>query len=98
MDRIPVIIGVGQSIHRDDDDWAGAEPLQLMLEATRMVYDDCAVDVTADIDSIDMLHIQAWRYDDGPALLAQRLGCAPVRGTSYPVGGETPLRVLDTVA
>jgi len=98
MDRIPVIIGVGQSIHRDDDDWAGAEPLRLMLDAARAACDDCGVDVSADIDSVDVLHIQAWRYDDAPALVGQRLGCGPVRGTTYPVGGETPLRVLDAVA
>jgi acetyl-CoA C-acetyltransferase len=98
MDRIPVIIGVGQSIHRDDDDWARAEPLQLMLDAARQASEDAGHVAWTEVDSIDVLHIQAWRYDDAPALVADRLGCGSVRGTSYPVGGETPLRVLDDVA
>jgi acetyl-CoA C-acetyltransferase len=98
MDHIPVIIGVGQSIHRDDGDWAGAEPLRLMLTAARNALDDAHLPNFEVVDSIDVLHIQAWRYDDVAALVADRLGCGAVRGTSYAVGGETPLRVLDDVA
>ena len=98
MNNIPVIIGVGQSIHRDDDDWAGAEPIELMVEAARNVFADCGGAPPATIDSIDVLHVQAWRYDDIAGLVGARLGCGAARGTSYPVGGETPLRVLDDVA
>ena len=98
MSHIPVIIGVGQSIHRDDDDWAGAEPVRLMADAARNVFADCGDVPSSEIDSIDVLHVQAWRYDDLPALVGARLGCGTMRGTSYPVGGETPLRVLDDVA
>ena len=98
MEHIPVIIGVGQSIHRDDGDWAGAEPLRLMLTAAHNAFDDGRLAAATEVDSIDVLHIQAWRYDDVAALLADRLGCGVVRGTSYAVGGETPLRVLDDVA
>ncbi|MEO8691928.1 MAG: hypothetical protein ABI658_00345 [Acidimicrobiales bacterium] len=98
MSQIPVIIGLGQSIHRDDDDWAGAEPARLMVDAARNVLADCGGVSPAEIDSIDVLHVQAWRYDDIAALVGARLGCGTARGTSYPVGGETPLRVLDDVA
>jgi len=98
MNNIPVVIGVGQSIHRDDDDWAGAEPVRLMVGAARNVLADCGDIPSTEIDSIDVLHVQAWRYDDIAALVGARLGCGATRGTSYPVGGETPLRVLDEVA
>ncbi|HUP73119.1 MAG TPA: hypothetical protein VM282_08720 [Acidimicrobiales bacterium] len=98
MSHIPVLIGVGQSIHRDDDDWAGAEPIRLMVDAARNVFADCGSVPPATIDSIDVLHVQAWRYDDIAGLVGERLGCGAARGTSYPVGGETPLRVLDDVA
>ena len=98
MSNIPVIIGVGQSIHRDDDDWAGAEPVRLMVDAAHNVLADCGDVPSSEIDSIDVLHVQAWRYDDLPALVGARLGCGTTRGTLYPVGGETPLRVLDDVA
>jgi acetyl-CoA C-acetyltransferase len=97
-DRVPVIIGIGESIHRDDDDWAGAEPLELMETAARRAFDDARMGHDAKVDSVDVLHVQAWRYDDLPALVAQRLGIDVPRGTLYPVGGETPLRVLDDVA
>jgi acetyl-CoA acetyltransferase len=100
--RVPVIIGVGESIHRDDDDWAGAEPLELMLTAARQAIED-AGDIPLDvIDHVDVLHVQAWKYDDLPAVVALRLGAHAAtgagRGRMYPVGGETPLRVIDDVA
>ena len=98
MSHIPVIIGVGQSIHRDDDDWMGAEPLRLIVDAARHAVADAGTVPITEIDSVDILHVQAWRYDDLPGLVGARLGCDATRGTSYPVGGETPLRVLDDVA
>src|SRR5688500_14748183 len=98
MRHVPVIIGVGQSIHRDDDDWVGAEPIELMVAAARNVFADSKSVPPETIDSIDVLHVQAWRYDDIAGLVGARLGIGAARGISHPVGGETPLRVLDDVA
>ncbi len=100
MSALPVIVGVGQVTHRDDDDLAGAEPLELLLAAARATEDDAGARLLEQVDSIELMPIGAWPYDDLGALVVERLGldAGRVRARVHPVGGETPLRAVDVSA
>ena len=100
MSELPVVVGVGQVTHRDDDDLAAAEPLELLLAAARAAEDDAGARLLEQVDSIELMPIGAWPYDDLGALVVERLGldAARVRARVHPVGGETPLRALDVSA
>jgi acetyl-CoA acetyltransferase len=98
--RTPVIVGVGQYTHRDDDDLAGAEPVALIDAAARAAGDDSAPDLLRRLDVVEIMGVGSWFYDDLPGLVAQRLGADVPAGRRrmLPTGGETPLRALDLAA
>ena len=97
---LPVVVGVGQITRRDDDDVALAEPLTLLLDAARAAETDAGTRLLDRVDSIELMPIGAWSYDDLPGLVVERLGLDPVRvrAREHPVGGETPIRALDAAA
>ena len=97
---IPVIVGVGQHTHRDDDDLAGAEPVALIEAAARAAGDDGAGALLGALDVVEIMGVGSWWYDDLPGLVAQRLGADVPGGKRrmLPTGGETPLRALDVAA
>jgi acetyl-CoA C-acetyltransferase len=97
-DRIPVIAGVGEIIDRPSDSANALEPLALMAEAALRADDDARGGLLRQTDSIDIVGLVSWRYEDLPALLNQRLGLAPVRAVYGPVGGESPVRYLHEAA
>ncbi|MFN8026672.1 MAG: acetyl-CoA acetyltransferase [Acidimicrobiia bacterium] len=96
----PVIVGVGQYTHRDDNDLAGAEPIALIEAAARAAGDDSAPDLLRKLDVVELMGLGSWFYDDLPGLVGQRLGAdVPAsRRRMLPTGGETPLRALDLAA
>jgi acetyl-CoA C-acetyltransferase len=100
VSALPVIVGIGQVTHRDDDDLAGAEPVELLLAAARAAEDDAGARLLEQVDSIELMPIGAWPYDDLGALVVARLGldAGRVRARMHPVGGETPLRAVDVSA
>lgn len=97
---IPVIVGVGQHTHRDDDDLAGAEPVALIEAAALAAADDSSTALLSALDAVEIMGVGSWWYDDLSGLVAQRLGAdvAPGRSRMLPTGGETPLRALDVAA
>ncbi len=99
-DALPVVVGVGQVTHRDDDDLAPAEPIELLLAAARAAEDDTGARLLDRIDAIELMPIGAWPYDDLPGLVVERLGldASRVRAREHPIGGETPIRALDAAA
>jgi acetyl-CoA acetyltransferase len=100
MSRLPVIIGVGQAVHRGDSDAASAEPLHLLLAAARAAADDSGVDALPRVDAISVMRVGSWRYDDLPALVNDRLGAAApsARRSTARFSGDAPLRALDAAA
>ncbi len=100
MTAVPVVVGVGQVTHRDDDDPAPAEPLALVLAAIRAAAADAGARLIDRIDALELMPVGAWPYDDLAGLVAERLGVhlASGRGRVHATGGETPLRVLDDAA
>jgi len=97
---IPVIVGVGQHTHRDDEDLAGAEPVTLIEAAARAAGDDCTGALLGVLDVVEIMGVGSWWYDDLPGLVAERLGADVPAGRRrmLPTGGESPLRALDVAA
>lgn len=96
-DRIPVIAGIGEIADRPKDVAASLEPLALMAEAARRADEDSR-GLLKDVDSLDVIALVSWRYEDLPTLLSQRLGISPARAFYGQVGGESPVRYIHEAA
>jgi acetyl-CoA C-acetyltransferase len=92
-DRTPVIAGIGEITDRPGDFMHALEPLALMAEAARRA-DEEARGLLSQVDSLDIIALVSWRYDDPTARLSARLGIAPTRKFYGEVGGESPVRYL----
>ena len=76
VSAVPVVVGVGQVTHRDDDDPGPAEPLALILAAARAAEADAGARLIDQTDALELMPVGAWPYDDLAGLVAERLGLA----------------------
>ena len=89
--RLPVIVGVGQYTNRSEDPADAREPVEMMAVVARRAEEDARTGgLLEKIDSIQVVNILAWRYEDAPALLAERLGARPREKIYTTIGGNTP--------
>ena len=72
-DRIPVLVGVGESLDRPATAAQGREPMALMIEALQRAERDAGAALLAQVDSLDVVCEYSWPYLDAPGLLAQAL-------------------------
>ncbi len=93
-DRIPVIVGVGEITDKPANPEQGLEPLALMQEALERAEADAGAKLIGAIDSVDLVNLVSWRYEDPAKQLCQRLGIQPARAVYGPGGGEAPIRYL----
>ncbi|MDH4565191.1 acetyl-CoA acetyltransferase [Pseudomonas sp. BN414] len=91
--RIPVIVGIGECIDRDNLH----EPRALLVEAARLAGAE-TVDLLQQVDSIDVVAIMSCQYDKIGQLLASDLGISPDRAEESIAGGEKPVRLLGEAA
>ncbi|VXD04166.1 Acetyl-CoA C-acetyltransferase [Pseudomonas sp. 9AZ] len=91
--RIPVIVGIGECIDRDNLQ----EPRALLAEAARIAGAEAA-GLLQQVDSIDVVAIMSCQYDKIGQLLASDLGISPAHAEESVAGGEKPVRLLGEVA
>lgn len=97
-DRLPVIVGVGESLDRPASPAEGKEPMALMAEALQAAEQDAGAALLRHVDTLRVVREFSWPYLDAPGLLAWRLGM-PVTDKLYGEdGGETPMRFLHEAA
>jgi len=94
----PVIVGVGEIKDRPADRAAGLEPAALIEAALRRAEADAGATLLSRMDSLDVVNVVSWRYDDLPALLADRVGAAPRWRRHGEIGGQTPVQFLHEAA
>ncbi|RYE93962.1 MAG: acetyl-CoA acetyltransferase, partial [Oxalobacteraceae bacterium] len=94
----PVIVGVGEIKDRPADRSAGQEPAALIEAALRCAEADAGAALLGRLDSLDVVNVVSWRYDDLPGLLADRLGAAPRWRRHGEIGGQTPVQFLHEAA
>lgn len=97
-DRLPVIVGVGESLDRPADIARAKGPLDLIAEAIAAAETDAGATLTAGTDSIDVIkHTSVW-YEDLPNLVRQRLGIGPCHAVLGEGSGNGPTRELHNAA
>lgn len=96
--RVPVLMGIGEITDRPANPMDAMEPLALMAEALRRADGDAGGGWLTHLHSLNVVSQVTWRYDNLPALLAERIGASPKHLLNGPVGGETPIRLLHDAA
>ena len=105
--RAPVLIGVAQRSVRPGEAGVGSlplagasDPLALLEAVARAAGEDAGLGAAAlaAVDSIGLVDSLGWYPQNGPRLLAERLGAHPRRELVTGVGGDTPLVLVNHVA
>ncbi|MFT3866544.1 MAG: hypothetical protein QM729_19965 [Solirubrobacterales bacterium] len=100
-DRDVVLIGVGQlRNNRERVPEQALEPLDLIERAAVAAAADAGLDrgALAEVDSVGVVQIVSWTYDDPAAAVAGRIGAPAARGTVSEAGGHQPVAVLAELA
>jgi len=97
-ERIPVIIGIGETVDRPSDTQEARHPAQLMADALRLAQEDAHVNVLQRLDSIDVVDVRCWGYKDLPGAVCHGVGIAPARQHHTAIGGDVPIRSLREMA
>ncbi len=98
--RCPVLVGVAQLTQRETDLAEALSPLE-MLEKTAYAAAEAAGAgemVLRGLDTLGVVGSIGWYPQNAPRLLAERLGAQPRREFGTPIGGETPLYMVNSLA
>src|SRR5262249_21157759 len=96
--RLPVIIGVGQTVQRASSVEEALEPVDLMAEAARAAAGDAGLGGVPPLDSVRVVQLLSWRYKDPARLVADALGVAAAETASTTGGGNSPQMLVNTTA
>ena len=96
--RTPVIVGVGQFLHRADGLDDALDPAGLMVEAVRAAASDAGLDGPPTVDSLRVVSSLSWRYGNPGWVIAQRLGLDPAELAYTSAGGNTPQTLVNATS
>jgi acetyl-CoA acetyltransferase len=98
--RKVVIVGIGEIVDRPASLLEGLDPLGLATAAARRAIEQAgaSVDLLKLCDSVDLMHLISWRYEDTAARFTERLGIAPKRAVYGEGGGESPVAAIHRAA
>jgi acetyl-CoA C-acetyltransferase len=96
--RTPVIIGVGQHLHRAQGIDDAMEPAALMEAAIVAAAADAGLAGPPALDSIRVVSSLSWRYGNPAWVIAQRLGQQPRELAYTGAGGNTPQTLVNTTS
>ena len=100
--RTPVIVGVGQHLHRtgtvEETLTPPVEALTLMEHAVHAAADDAGLDGPPAAQSVRVVQLLSWRYGNPARLLADRLGIAPAELALTTPGGNSPQMLVNRTA
>ena len=96
--RTPVIVGVGQHVHRPDDP-ASTSPVDLMIEAIGAAAADAGLSaLPSAVDSIRVVSLLSYRARNPALLVAERLGVAAAETAYTTAGGNSPQSLVNRTA
>ncbi len=95
--RTPVIVGVGQYVHRAASLDDAREPAALIEEAVRAAVGDAGLGTPPPADVLRIVRQYSWRYGNLPRVVADRLGIEP-RLQYTTDGGNTPQSLVNRTA
>ncbi|BAN01367.1 hypothetical protein YM304_10530 [Ilumatobacter coccineus YM16-304] len=96
--RTPVIVGVGQYLHRAESLDDALEPAALMERAVLEAVSDAGLDGPPPADSVRVVNIIGWRYRNAPRFLAERLGITDCELAESTPGGNSPQALVNQTA
>jgi len=96
--RSPVIVGVGQYLHRAEGLDDALEPVELMERAIVAAGEDAGVGGAPPADSLRVVSSFSWRYGNPAWVLAERMGLHPVELAYTTAGGNTPQTLINTTS
>jgi acetyl-CoA C-acetyltransferase len=96
--RTPVIVGVGQFLHRADGIDDALEPVALMEQAVLAASADAGLDGPPAADSLRVVSLLSWKYRNAPRFLAHRLGIDPAELRYTTNGGNSPQSLVNSTA
>ena len=96
--RSPVIIGVGQHLHRAEGVDDSLDAIELMERAVLAAAADAGLDGPPVADALRVVSLLSWRYGNPPRLLAERLGIERARLEYTVNGGNTPQWLVNQTA
>lgn len=94
--RTPVIIGVGQYLHRAAGIDDALEPADLMVQAAHRAAADAGLGSVPEVDSIRVVGLLSWRYNNPGEALGSRLGLSPRQTAVSTMGGNSPQSLVNT--
>ena len=97
-ERTPVIIGVGQYVHRAETLADGLEPVALMERAVIAAATDAGLAGPPTADALRVVGQLSWRYGNTPRFLAERLGLGSCRLDYTTMGGNSPQSLVNATA
>jgi len=99
-DRRPVLIGAAQLVQREVDVAEALSPLDMLEQTARAAAEAAGAGepVLRGLDSVGVVGSLGWHPQNAPRLLAARLGAQPRRELGTPIGGETPLCLVNGLA
>jgi len=99
MPNYPVLIGAGQLTNHPKTLGDAIEPLEMMERVARKAADDAgAQGLLEKLDSVQVVNILSWSYEDAPGMLAARVSAEPKHTVYSPIGGETPQHLINETA
>jgi acetyl-CoA C-acetyltransferase len=96
--RTPVVIGVGQTLHRADGVDDALSPVELMVRAATEAATDAGLDGVPAVDSVRVVQLLSWRYRDPARFVADALGLTPAETVYTVAGGNTPQYLVNLSA
>jgi acetyl-CoA C-acetyltransferase len=96
--RTPVLVGIAQVEQRERDPARAKEPLELMVEATRLAAEDAGSrELLTRADAVRVIR-GMWPYADPARVVAQRVGATQAKSAITPYGGNFVQTTLNRTA
>jgi acetyl-CoA C-acetyltransferase len=95
-----VLVGAAQLSQKDVELVDALEPLAMFDQLAREAVEDAGLSARAleRVDTIGIVDTPAWKPQNGPRLLAERLCATPAKEIVTTVGGEMPVTLVNRVA
>ena len=98
LNRVPVIVAVGEYRDRPVSAADALEPVDLMCKALRVCEADGESPLLDSVTTLSLIGLISWQYHDPVALLCSRLGISPAEQVNASMGGDTPIRLIHEAA
>lgn len=96
--RTPVLVGVGQSLHRAHGLDDALDPVGLMALAVEEAVADAGLASLTEVDSVRVVGLLSWRYGNPSQVLADRVGLSSREFAYTTMGGNSPQTLVNATA